>query len=131
MVMHQPGWAHMGFVAAVGIGSVYLVVFILGLFIDPLRGLTDPVKIAKMRKDRRWAEWVSFITLGQIVAVLYSQAFDWPHQVSPRTFIIAGCGVLTPALGFLRRWLDKMPKKPTKPRGPEDPYYVADRGKQP
>ena len=131
MVMHQPGYAHMGFVFAVGIASVYLVVFVLGLFIDPLRGLTDPVKIAKVKKDRRWAEWVSFIALGQIVAVIYSQAFDWPHQVSPRTFIIAGCGVLAPALGFLPGWLDKMPKKPKKPSGPEDPYYVADKGKRP
>ena len=129
--MHQPGWAHMGFDLAVGIGSIYLVIFILGLFIDPLRGLTNPVKIAKMRKDHRWAYWVSVVVLGQIVAVHYSKAYDWPHQVSIQTWIIAGCGVFAPALGLLRPWLDKMPKKPTKPSGLEDPYYMADRGKRP
>jgi hypothetical protein len=130
MVMHQPGWTHIAFNLAVVFLSVYLITFILGLFIDPLRGLTNPVKIAKLKKDRRWTEWVFLVTSGQIVAVNYSHAFDWPHQVSLRTWIIACCGVLGPALGFLRRWLDRKPPKP-KPSEQEQPYYAADRAKRP
>ena len=130
MVMHQPGWAHMASELAVTFLGIYLVICLVGLFIDPLRGLTDPVKIAKLKKDRRWAEWVSIATLGQIVAVHYSHAFDWPHQVSVWTWIIAGCGIFAPMSGFLRRWLDKKPTKPKPSRQEQQPYYTAGRTKR-
>ncbi len=56
-----------------------------------------------------------FATFGWIAAVLYSKAYDVPHQLSTRTRIIIFFGSLVPGLFFLQLQRDKSGGEPEPP----------------
>ena len=127
MRIHQPASAH--FATELLVFSLVFCVVVSAASARRLRAETDREKVRKIKSDRRWTNLTFVVTTGQIIGSFYSRAFDLPHEVSLRTWVITYCVFLGPGLLYLRTWAEKRDgarAQRQKARG-ERPYYLADR----